>query len=76
MNHFENLYLKQLNKLGLHNIIKLRKRIIRYKNNKYIKKEIWIINDEKDKAGDNGEYFFRYLKNKEIKKIILRLVNI
>ena len=55
-NNFENLYLKQLNKLGLYNIIKLRKRIIRYKNNKYIKKEIWIINDEKDKAGDNGEY--------------------
>ena len=66
-NNFENLYLKQLNKLGLYNIIKLRKRIIRYKNNKYIKKEIWIINDEKDKAGDNGEYFFRYLKNKDIK---------
>ena len=67
VNHFENLYIKQLNKLGLHDIIKLRKRIIRYKNNKYIKKEIWIINDEKDKAGDNGEYFFRYLKNKDIK---------
>ena len=66
-NNFENLYLKQLNKLGLYNIIKLRKRIIRYKNNKYIKKEIWIINDEKDKAGDNGEFFFRYLKNKDIK---------
>ena len=28
-NNFENLYLKQLNKLGLYNIIKLRKRIIR-----------------------------------------------
>ena len=66
-NNFENLYLKQLNKLGLHNITKLRKRIIRYKNNKYIKNEIWIINDEKDKAGDNGEYFFRYLKNRDIK---------
>ena len=66
-NHFENLYQKQLNKLGLHSIIKLRKRIIRYKNNKYYNKEIWIINDEKDKAGDNGEYFFRYLKNKDNK---------
>ena len=65
--HFEKLYQRQLIKLWKCNIIKLRNRKIRYKNNKYKKKEIWIINDKKNKAGDNGEYFFRYLINKDIK---------
>ena len=54
--HFEKLYQRQLIKLWKCNIIKLRNRKIRYKNNKYKKKEIWIINDKKNKAGDNGEY--------------------
>lgn len=31
--------------------------------------EIWLINDNKDRAGDNGEYFFRYLINKNITNI-------
>jgi CDP-glycerol glycerophosphotransferase (TagB/SpsB family) len=65
--HFEKLYQRQLIKLWKSNIIKLRNRKIRYKNNKYKKKEIWIINDKKNKAGDNGEYFFRYLINKDVK---------
>jgi len=26
--------------------------------------EIWLINDRSNKAGDNGEYFFRFLKKK------------
>ena len=29
--------------------------------NKQSKSQIWLINDRKDEAGDNGEYFFRYL---------------
>ena len=32
--------------------------------NNYNKKEIWIINDKQYNADDNGEYFFRFLKNK------------
>ena len=34
------------------------------------KKEIWLINDRINKAGDNGEFFFRYLKNKNPEDII------
>ena len=33
------------------------------------KKQIWLINDRKDKAGDNGEYFFRYLQKIQPKEI-------
>lgn len=29
-----------------------------------IKKFIWLLNDKSNRAGDNGEYFFRYLINK------------
>ena len=29
-----------------------------------IKKFIWLLNDKTNRAGDNGEYFFRYLINK------------
>ena len=45
--------------------MKVRKHI-KYRNKiKNIKNyEIWIINDRRDRAGDNGEYFFRYLKMK------------
>lgn len=31
-----------------------------YKN-KSENQQIWLINDRKSEAGDNGEYFFRYL---------------
>ncbi len=69
LNYFEKLYCEQLNKLGKYNIIRLRKRHINHKNILNKKKEIWIINDESDKAGDNGEYFFRYLINNKIKDV-------
>ena len=48
------------------NIIELRKKTIEYQNEKgnINKKEIWLINDSKNRAGDNGEFFFRYLVNK------------
>ena len=56
----------QLHNLKKDYIIELREKSVKYqilkkKNNK---KETWIINDSQNKAGDNGEYFFRYLMNK------------
>ena len=66
---FENQYCTQLQKKGKNFIIKLRKKNIKYRN-KINKKEIWIISDRPDKARDNGEYFFRYLKNKNPNGII------
>jgi len=57
---FTNQYNIQLHKLGKDNIIELRKNIITYnfEKDRYNKKEIWIINDSKNQAGDNGEFFF------------------
>ena len=66
---FEEQYCKELEKEGKNNIIKLRKENINYRN-KIKTKEIWIISDRPDKAGDNGEYFYRYLKVKNPKGII------
>ena len=57
---FEDKYLSELYKLEKYEIIKLRKEILNKNNNKK-NGEIWLINDNKNKAGDNGEYFFRYL---------------
>ena len=64
LNSFEYLYSKELIRKQKDYISKIRKKIIkrREKKNKY---KIWLINDRKDKAGDNGEYFFRYLNNKK-----------
>jgi len=60
---FEEEYCSELSKLKKYEIIKLRKENLNNnKKNKLEKKEeIWLINDNKNKAGDNGEYFFRYL---------------
>ena len=66
---FEKQYCEQLKKEGKDYLIKLRKENIESKN-KIDKKHIWIISDRPDRAGDNGEYFFRYLKNKNPKGII------
>ena len=65
---FEEQYLKELKKRKKYYIIELRKKSINYNQNNN-KKEIWIISDRLDKAGDNGEYFFRYLKDKKPKRI-------
>ena len=63
---FENQYCDELRRMKKNYLIKFRKKskiyIDNIKNTK--KKEIWIINDRRDQAGDNGEYFYRYLKNK------------
>ena len=60
---FEKQYLLELQKLKKNEIIKIRQEY--NKSNKAIninnKQEIWLINDRKLQAGDNGEYFFRYL---------------
>ena len=58
---FEQKYCKQLKKIGKNYIIKLREENIKYRN-KINKKEVWIISDRPNKAGDNGEYFYKYLK--------------
>ena len=71
-NSFEEKYCKNLESLGKTNIIKLRKRYFKFKKRtkyKKIKREIWIINDKKTQAGDNGEYFFRYLIGKKQRNI-------
>ena len=66
--YYEDLYCQKLKQEGRNFIIKLRKETKlyrkKYKSDEY-KKEIWLINDGRDKAGDNGEYFFRYLREKK-----------
>jgi hypothetical protein len=52
-------------------LIKYRKKLFKNQN-KRIKSDlnqIWLINDRKDQAGDNGEYFFRYLISEKHKEI-------
>ena len=59
---FEDKFCKVLNKAMKKNIIKLRNNYFESeKNNKDNNSIIWIINDKKNIAGDNGEYFFRFL---------------
>ena len=66
---FEKQYCKQLKLEDKKYIIKLRKENIKYRN-KIKKNEIWIISDRPDKAGDNGEFFFRYLEKIKPKGVI------
>jgi len=63
----EKEYCVELENLYKYNLIKLREEIIDWKLGKNNEKnnKIWIINDRKNKAGDNGEYFFRYLSKKK-----------
>ena len=71
-NNFEKKYYLELHNLSKDYIIELRKKALEYqkisKQTKH-KKEIWLINDSQNAAGDNGEYFFRYLINKNNKNI-------
>ena len=48
--------------------------IYREKVKNYEKQQIWLINDRKDQAGDNGEYFFRYLKRIHPKELLFFFV--
>ena len=67
---FEHQYCLELKKLQKNHIIKLRKKYFKanhFSANK--KNQIWLINDKKNKAGDNGEYFFRFLNDIKPSKI-------
>ena len=48
--------------------------IYREKVKNYEKQQIWLINDRKDQAGDNGEFFFRYLKKIHPKELLFFFV--
>ena len=62
---FEKEYCRQLKNMKKFNLIKLRNNYIKYRNNKKDNTtKLWIISDKLNLAGDNGEYFFRYLKKK------------
>ena len=68
---FENLFCIQLKNSNKEHIIKLRKKI-KQNNYKFInntKNKIWLINDRRDRAGDNGEFFFRYIKSIKLRGI-------
>ena len=66
----ESKYCEQLNKLKKKEIIKIRNNYFKYeKLIKEKKTQIWIINDKQNLARDNGEFFFRYLKKINSKKI-------
>ena len=60
------MHLKNITK---DNIIKLRSRNKNFFISNKKNRQIWIINDKQDCAGDNGEYFFRYLIKKNPKDI-------
>lgn len=71
--YFESKFCKKLKKLDKKIILILRKKYFQIRkkknNNTNYNKEIWLINDKSDKAGDNGEYFFRFLKKKKLNNI-------
>ena len=69
----ENNYCKELERINKNNIIQIRKEVIKH-SKKQKHKKIWLINDRFNKAGDNGEFFFRYLKNKNPKDIKVNFV--
>ena len=66
---FENNYCKQLKVINKSNLIYFRNNSIQFRKENNDKKFIWIINDKLTLAGDNGEFFFRFLKKKNPKNI-------
>ena len=76
---FEQKYCEQLKLNGKEYLIKYRVENKKYKSlNLNNKKEIWLINDRLNQAGDNGEYFFRYInenKKNEIDSYFILLEN-
>ena len=61
--HLEKIYCNELEKIKKKELITIRKSAVKYRETKH-KKEMWLLNDRINKARDNGEYFFRYLINK------------
>lgn len=74
--YFESNYNLELKKLKKDSIIKIRKEYFEKKenNNYFNENNLWIIKDSFKKAGDNGEYFFRYLKRKKPKNLLYYFV--
>ena len=63
------LELKSISWLVRNKLIKyarIRARVAWLKKTKYAGKRLWIITDRFEKAGDNGEAFFRYLNSGEV----------
>jgi len=69
----EEKYCKELKKINKNDLITIRQKAIVY-SKKLKLKEIWLINDRFNRARDNGEFFFRYLKKKNPKDIIFNFV--
>ena len=69
----EKKYCTELERIEKRELIPIRKGAIKY-SKKLKKREIWLINDRYNKAGDNGEFFFRYLININPKDIKFKFV--
>ena len=68
---FELKYSIELKYIQKDYLISIRQKNIKYreKSKNTMHKQIWLINDKKAQAGDNGEFFFRYLKKIKTKEI-------
>ena len=68
---FEKLFCEELKLNNKEHLIKQRTKIKedKYRYINYTRKQIWLINDRRDRAGDNGEFFFRYIKSKKLRGI-------
>ena len=68
---FEISYCNVLKRQKKEYLINIRKFniIYRQKNKIFSTNKIWLINDRQEQAGDNGEYFFRYLNKLKPKGI-------
>ena len=73
---FENDYQNELKKMNKDYLVKIRQAYIKEKerNSFKSKNQIWLINDRKSQAGDNGEYFFRYLLSVKPKRILFYFI--
>ena len=73
---FENDYQNELKKMNKDYLIKIRQTYIEEKENNSFKgkNQIWLINDKKNEAGDNGEFFFRYLLSIKPKGILFYFI--
>ena len=74
--NFEIEFCEELKTYEKDYLIDTRKENIEYRQNNKIseEKQIWLINDRKDQAGDNGEYFFRYLTKIQPKEILFYFI--
>ena len=73
---FELNYCIELKSQQKEYLIDLRENNIKYREKIRIEnyKQIWLINDRRDQAGDNGEYLFRYLSKIKPKEILYYFV--